>query len=311
MKGIFKIKAFTLIEILMVISIISVITMFGFTMEQKYAQRVKVTRTANQLQQILEAGVAYYGDNRVWPAYSPDLDVNFRKYLAFDNLKNPWDLDYKYSSSGQGNKFQVTTVLPSVYLAQQVAALLPSSYCYNDCENKTVVVEALKSKVPRLDPVVLNIGTMRLDKTSAFQGSLYLASVVVDQCPSGWKQGLIVTPMRMEWGGFMGGGESHNFYAAFERQIGLYNSPDCKESSGGSGQLTCSLQIKFNSRKCLVFDDQISSGGNICPSASVEEGSMLQPLQVLEMKGSNSWFITDDSGVFEMYYINYCVPPKK
>lgn len=301
-------KGFSLIEVFLVLAIIAVLLMLGLTMAQKYAQEVAVKKTATQLKQVLEAGLNYYRDNNNWPICPPDL--NFKKYLEFEAFKNPWGNDYECSIIGEGNKLQVATVLPSSNLARRVKALLPNAVV----EENRILVDVLKSPAAiRLYPVILNIGSIRLDKNSPVDplNLEYSISVVVSQCPANWKQGMIVTPMNIEVGSLIGG-VSHNFNQVFSRAVGLAAIPDCKKEPSNPDSLKCFLKIKFNALKCGYYRADKSGYPNICPGGVGFGGetTMLQDIRVWELSTLNPWGFLDDSGVFEAYYINYCIPPK-
>lgn len=129
-------QGFTLIEILFVIAILSVLASLGISVLQQRAQQLKVERTALQMQQILQAGMAFKADaaDQKWPDCGGSLSgqpmtANFDKYLPVNVLTNPWGTaqnTFCYPMEG-GKKFRVLTTVPSVKIVDQIKALLPNA----------------------------------------------------------------------------------------------------------------------------------------------------------------------------------------
>jgi len=68
MKRRAKVTGFTLIEMLLVLIIVSMIIYMGLGYLQQRTVQIRMDRTSLQMQQILNAGMAYYIANSTWPA---------------------------------------------------------------------------------------------------------------------------------------------------------------------------------------------------------------------------------------------------
>jgi len=121
---------FTLIEVLFVVAILAVTAALGLDFYQQTAESSKVDNTALQMQQILQAGSTYYiAQGNVWPA---NADPTFiKEYVpvfnnAADTPQNPWGDGYSWDNPS-AYLFEVTTIVPSAALADQIAAHLPNA----------------------------------------------------------------------------------------------------------------------------------------------------------------------------------------
>jgi prepilin-type N-terminal cleavage/methylation domain-containing protein len=121
------IKGFTLLEILLVLAITGTITVLSIgIMQQKFdaSRRAKVSL---QVQQILNAGLAYYVGKGQWPANLAQLQGSYLPPAAV-GLKNPWNKDFSISSASSASAFYVFTDVASTVNANIVAGMLPLAY---------------------------------------------------------------------------------------------------------------------------------------------------------------------------------------
>lgn len=140
-----KNTGFSLIEIIFVIAIISVVIVLGLSYTSKLDERTKEKTAALQIQQILQAGISYYVQNKRWPdaGNSANNSSIFLKSFvpAYESVKyNPWkintkttDAGYEWSysdSSPASGVFEVRTNVPDEDTAKRIAALLPNAYVY-------------------------------------------------------------------------------------------------------------------------------------------------------------------------------------
>lgn len=126
-----KLLGFTLIELLFVITIVSVLVSLGVAMMQQHNQQAKVKQTALQMQQLLQAGLAYYVDNKCWPIVSVSgCKVNpppdFIQYIPVNSNVNPWGNSYSFSAPF-ASIFQVQVNTPTTAIAQRIAGMLPNA----------------------------------------------------------------------------------------------------------------------------------------------------------------------------------------
>ncbi len=136
-----KTAAFTLLELLLVISIIAVISILSISVFHKREIAQKIKQTTFTMQQILQAGVTFYNDNnQTWPSGdtgSLDPGAKFSSYLPRTYKYNPWNQNtYYFQPTTKG--FQVTTIVPNAILAKQVAAELPDAAIDTTQTNKII-----------------------------------------------------------------------------------------------------------------------------------------------------------------------------
>lgn len=288
MNRLIKTKAFSLIEVLLVIAIISVLATIGLSFANKYAERIKVQRTAFEIQQILEAGVEYYNANNAWPKQDQEGKITdeFKLYLPLAvesdlRLKNPWGNSYTFL--GNNFKFIVRTAFNNTNIASQVEALLPNAYREN-ISSKMVSAETLvgNSLNEMPDKYINAIGSLTIDNsnlTSAiplpnipkcFAGKRSVVTVI-----SGIKFGsVIISPMTFS-----------------PENIGV-SSVNCPTDQ----DKPCTIYVKFFGLTCRMAGEF-----NICPPSTInltEKSSILEGGQLHQT-------ITDD-GKMEIYYIAYC-----
>src|SRR3990167_4197367 len=90
---------FTLLEMLLVLVIVAALLVIGMNYMQQKATAMRIDRTALQMQQILNAGLAYYVSNGKWPCdpgqYGevngcPLSFLKTNNYLPNINILGPW-----------------------------------------------------------------------------------------------------------------------------------------------------------------------------------------------------------------------------
>lgn len=115
------VQGFTLIEMLLVMTIISAIIYGSIGYMQQRTDALKIDRAAGQMQQILNGGLAYYVGNGSWPADIATLQT--AGYLPAITIVSPWATNYTVSNSGA--LFSVSMSLPTALANQQaVGAIL-------------------------------------------------------------------------------------------------------------------------------------------------------------------------------------------
>jgi len=130
-------KGFTLIEMLLVLIIISIIIYASLGYVQQKALQMRMDRTSVQMQQILNAGLAYYVFNGKWPVQLSDLQgpPPAPTYLP-PTITSPWGSSYQIAATSQlFYVFTPITVVSSkgAYAAASViAGTLPLAYTSTD-----------------------------------------------------------------------------------------------------------------------------------------------------------------------------------
>lgn len=141
-----KTKGFTLIEILLVLVIVGVLLYMAVGYFQQKSIQARVEKTSLQMQQVLNAGLAYYVTNGFWPDGGGDDSIECLQskggddkckipYLI-DPFKNPWGNQYKINSSDKSGLFYTYTKVEagnmSAAIATMIAGKLPMAYTSDD-----------------------------------------------------------------------------------------------------------------------------------------------------------------------------------
>jgi prepilin-type N-terminal cleavage/methylation domain-containing protein len=140
-------KGFTLLEMLLVMVIISVIILGIATYSEQKMAQLKQDRAVLQIQQILNAGLAFYLNNTTWPtSIETDLQGNGTTtggYLPGPSssvtIVNPWGSNYvighSTSTSAPNALFAVCTTInagaATASIAKILAGRLPMAYVAN------------------------------------------------------------------------------------------------------------------------------------------------------------------------------------
>jgi prepilin-type N-terminal cleavage/methylation domain-containing protein len=183
-----NVQGFTLLELLFVIIIAGVITLLGIHLYQIRSETYKVEKTAQQIQQILQAGVSYYIDRKIWPtSTTPSPDFNL--YLPFSTSSNPWgNYPYEFHPTPDNFKFQVIAHNISLSAANRIAALLPSAIttCFaNTCEVLAEVAAPPTATQELTNYIIKFIGRYTL----VLKGGTTTKTIITPTftCPVGWK----------------------------------------------------------------------------------------------------------------------------
>lgn len=296
MNKVAKFKAFSLIEMLLVISIVSVLMLLGYMLAYRYAEQVKVERTATQIKQLLEAGVSYYITNNQWPVYANPPPTDFKQYLSFDNLKNPWGQDYIYSVDGM--KFVVVTTLPNSNLAERVTNLLTDAYLDSATRNKIIAEILVAPNYRPLSNFINEIGSFDLDSTKlpAGGGSLQY-TIDVKPCPIGWKRNVVTAIKNIEFGTLL-----KNNYMPLPTSLGADNNPSCSDDK-------CNVKVYFSGMFCYRGDGEIYYRAGVCtPESFAATVSMAGPVcgGTQECTSASTDKVVAENGKIGFYYISYC-----
>lgn len=122
-------KGYSLIELMLVLVIVSMILFIGLNYTVKKAEQDRIDRTATQMQQILNAGLAFYVANNAWPTSLAALTPT---YLP-TTLTSPWG-GAAYLVANTRDMFYVYVPVRTVTagrataIANSIAGLLPLSY---------------------------------------------------------------------------------------------------------------------------------------------------------------------------------------
>jgi prepilin-type N-terminal cleavage/methylation domain-containing protein len=126
-----KLKGFTLLEMVLVMAIMAsvLVAILGYTTQK--SDEVRRDRLVMQLQQVLNAGLAYYVNLGSWPATSDLSGLQTNHYLPSGTFNNPWGsafsigIDTTPTTAGNPpeSEFYACTSLPgAAYVAANVVA---------------------------------------------------------------------------------------------------------------------------------------------------------------------------------------------
>lgn len=115
-----NLKGFTLIEMLLVMVIISIVLVMGVNYLQQRALNMRIDKTTTQMQQILNASLAYYIANGRWPQNMSEL---YGFYIP-GPITSPWGSDYTLVAYAPPNPNPppATLALPLMYVYTPVTA---------------------------------------------------------------------------------------------------------------------------------------------------------------------------------------------
>jgi prepilin-type N-terminal cleavage/methylation domain-containing protein len=90
-----KLRGFSLLEMMLVIAIMAVISVAGLSYLRERVVNAKINKTALQMQQWLQAAIAYHNDTKKWPenvnSLLPDAqDPTKAYYMPADSQYSPW-----------------------------------------------------------------------------------------------------------------------------------------------------------------------------------------------------------------------------
>jgi prepilin-type N-terminal cleavage/methylation domain-containing protein len=220
-----KMKGFSLLEMLLVITILStlVILMLNYTTQK--SDEMRRDKTAMQMMQVLNAAMSFYVNKSYWPlagATSPNpttpmcgtttwtdlsnLQTAPNNFLPATLVNNPYNNFYRIncSSDQNGGGFYLYTTVNTVANAQIIAGRLPMAFITDSAGyavNPPVQSSACQGASPSstCNVVVTNVSIPGQNLNNArsvnFAGVYYSGSCVpAPNCPPGMSPSIIVAP---------------------------------------------------------------------------------------------------------------------
>lgn len=134
-------RAFTLIELLLVIAVISIMTAMGILSYRRFFETNRLDKVAIGMQHVLEAAMVFHVDHNKWPeakncdSSAVDDDSFVTQYLPNANYQS--DLGTNFCWNTAGSLFWVAVKIEgdsakARTLAQRLAARLPNAISTND-----------------------------------------------------------------------------------------------------------------------------------------------------------------------------------
>lgn len=193
-KKIIRIRGFTLIEMLLVMVIVSALIFMGVRYLQQKTLNTRIDRTITQMQQILNASLAFYVANGHWPSAVQELQD--AKYLPSkpSPYMAPWGRQYYIDTNGTGTSpIYVYTYIKTAgndtsFVANTIAGSLPLGYTSTSGDSPPASGTCAPGSTLCGVVGMANIPGQDLNNASAVNfGSVYHngACVPAPQCPVG------------------------------------------------------------------------------------------------------------------------------
>lgn len=285
------IQGFTLLEMLLVMTIVSAFIYAGVGYIQQRTQALSIDRAAGQIQQILNGALAYYVGNGKWPVLLTDLQTG--GYLPNTTLVSPWATTYKISNNGA--LFTVSTELPTTLANQRAIGTILAGKLPLASTNTVTSIPPCTPPAPCIPPfntttvtASVNIPGQNLNNATAvnFTGIYHNgACVPVPQCPT-MPNGTAMTPSIIVSPGSVSGmndASSTDVYpissfTAYATGPGYWNVP-----ASGTPPASCN-----NSTSTSNTCDLNASGDSAAPAGQYWRVC----LKVQTAKGDVSWSAT-------------------
>ncbi len=131
-----KNRGVTLIEIMLMIIVLALLSLYTFAKLQSRSQQLLERTAAVEMKNLLEASLAYYADFQHWPE---DLAALWETYLPQSAQCSPWPGEQEeaeesnkrcpgkklYQGQSDGIFYSISVTVPSSRMAAQLAARLP------------------------------------------------------------------------------------------------------------------------------------------------------------------------------------------
>lgn len=161
-----KTRAFTLVELLLVIAVISILAAVGIMSYRRYFQVNRIDKVAISMQHVLEAAMAFYVDNDAWPSDNscdgpgPTQQEFINNYLPNASYRSYYGTNYCWEAAGNIDPkrlFWVALNIPGagsdrINIAKRLASRLPNAITTSDpaspdptpppCDNNNCYVRA-------------------------------------------------------------------------------------------------------------------------------------------------------------------------
>jgi prepilin-type N-terminal cleavage/methylation domain-containing protein len=161
----------TLIELILVIAVIGVLSTAGILFYQQRMQNQKIEKTVSQMEQWMQAGMAYYVRNKAWPNNAEELMPDYLPNGS--NSSNPWcntGTCYRVAPVGgfpDSSAFAVTATIQAAQgIADAIAVRLPYGVRQGEGElhsvTATVNIPLSQSKKNDADMILVNVFPFQL-----------------------------------------------------------------------------------------------------------------------------------------------------
>jgi len=285
---------FTLIILLLLLSVAGAIISYRFLLLQQTAEEAKITKTALQIEEILEAGRVYYKVNRHWPDCSDIQKIaEFKEYLPLGkfNYTNPWGGDYVFSILN--NNFQVKTTVANADIAKRIAALLSNTSITNSILLTAEIAPYSDTfgDINIIDVFIENFGASDINYSGQIKDD-----IMVGGCATGSNLHLMVLPYY-----FKLGTKLLQYPIPTIKKIGLDREPDCNSLTG-----RCSYVFDFQGQICAIpgTDNEIACWDESCGSSKLI--SLAGPVFLKTNIDEKNLRVVERDGQVTLMFIAYC-----
>lgn len=285
-------NAFTLIELLLVIAIISIMAAISVMAYRQSFQTNRVDAVSIEMQHALEAAMAFYVDTGSWPTAQPcgsSLITNtfVTNYLPNGNAVSPFGNEYCWAQTGSTNRlFWVAVQVPgnptdSLATATRIAGRLPNAVTTSAPDQPDIPAQACTDSICYVRAeitvpgsstntssglTIAATGDCKIDQTIANTGGgnctyngtsaghpLYQISFAAAACPTNAQPVLTIMP------NFIVITTSGTGYGT--RDMSAYGTGTCTSSI--NNQEICNAQV----------DVDVCSGGSCSPYPAQQAGA--------------------------------------
>lgn len=165
------IRGYTLIELLLVITILSVVTSLAIMTYRNKTEEYRIDQAALEIQHVLEASLAYNVDQGSWPnankinscTPSNPSDKFITDYLPNGNYRSNYGDNYCWSSKNEGNagplfwaalKIPFADTARNYQIATRLAARLPNAIAVEDFTSSTPCMQTSASCYVRAEVAI-------------------------------------------------------------------------------------------------------------------------------------------------------------
>lgn len=289
-------QAYTLIELLLVITLLAVMASIGIRSYRAHMQSKRIDRAAIEMQQVLEAALDYNVVTLNWPANNndlpncnadtkPELSSFISRYLPNGQVENSFGHHYCWAATGGDRQtkalFWVAIAVPNqdVNMAKRIAARLPNAITTADPNSLQTIPPPCNSNHCYVRAEVSRPGTMNSKKRFIWVAAgncktgetIQSVGTCIDNSPSGQQTYKIIfpaCPIGMKPKAFaepnylmMPPAEISNpIYQLNASVISCINTPDSNH------QESCQIRVIANicwSRGCQSKNIKTLSGGKV------------------------------------------------